>query len=304
MQMSARGWALLILLSVLWGGSFFFAAVAVREVPPLTVVLVRVGLAAVVLLAALRLTGHALPKGASVLAACAVMGLLNNLVPFSLIFWAQTSITSGLASILNATTPIFSILVAHVALQDEKMRADKIAGVVLGLIGVAVLIGGVAVSGKHQSIPGMVACLGAALSYGLASVYGRRIKAMGLSSGAGAFGQLAASTVMMLPVVALVDRPWALPLPGMEVVLALVALAVISTAGAYLIFFHLLATAGAVNVALVTLLIPVSAITLGSVILGESLDGRQFAGMALIATGLAAVDGRLFGWLARRAGGR
>jgi drug/metabolite transporter (DMT)-like permease len=232
------------------------------------------------------------------------MGLLNNLVPFSLLFWAQTTITSGLASILNATTPIFSMLVAHVALRDEKLRANKVLGVLLGFVGVAVLIGGGVAMAEDRAVLGMIACLGAALSYGLASVYGRRFKAMGLGSGTGAFGQLAATTVMMLPVVALVDQPWDLAMPGTAVVLSLVALAVLSTAGAYLIYFHVLATAGAVNVALVTLLIPVSAIALGTVVLNEQLDARQILGMALIAAGLGAVDGRPLTFLRRFAMGR
>jgi drug/metabolite transporter (DMT)-like permease len=299
MQMSARDWTLLVVLSLLWGGAFFFVAVAVKQVPPLTVVLVRVGLAALVLFVYLRLRRQALPFGGQVMVACLAMGLLNNVVPFSLLFWAQTGITSGLASILNATTPIFSILVAHVALVDERLRAHKLAGVVLGVAGVAVLIGGDAVFGENESLPGMIACLGAAFSYGLASVYGRRFKAMGVSSGAGALGQLAASTLVMLPVAALVDRPWTLPMPALDIVLSLVGLAVVSTAGAYLIFFRLLASAGAVNVALVTLLIPVSAIALGTAVLNEELNVRQVLGMALIAAGLIAVDGRLIAKMGR-----
>jgi len=301
MQMTLRDWSLLGLLSVLWGGSFFFVSVAVTEVPPLTVVLGRVGIAAIVLFAVLRLTGEAIPMRREVLAAFLIMGLLNNLIPFSLFFWAQTSISGGLASILNATTPIFSIVVAHFVLADERLTVGKAVGVVLGLLGVVVLIGADALSGISVATLGMVACLGAALSYGFASVYGRRFKTLGVSNRAGACGQLMASTAMMIPVALVFDRPWTLPVPSTAAVLAILALAVASTALAYVIYFRLIATSGAVNAALVTFLIPVSAILLGTTILGETLAGQHIAGMALIAGGLLVVDGRMFRLAKRRA---
>jgi drug/metabolite transporter (DMT)-like permease len=295
MRMSPRHWLLLLLLSLLWGGAFFFAAIAVREIPPLTLVLARVGIAALALFAYLKLRRIPIPLNAASITAFAGMGLLNNLIPFSLFFWAQTSITSGLASILNATTPIFSILVAHFLLADERMAPNKLAGVLAGLCGVGVLIGGNALDGIDTATLGLVACLGAALSYGFASVFGRRFRAMGISHGAGALGQLSATTVMMIPIVAIFDAPWTLPLPGTGAMLATLALAVFSTAMAYLIYFRLLAEAGAVNAALVTLLIPASAVLLGSTFLGEILEPRHLLGMALIGIGLLAVDGRVFG---------
>jgi drug/metabolite transporter (DMT)-like permease len=303
MQMTLRDWALLGVLSVLWGGSFFFVAVAVKEVPPFTVVLARVGLAAAVLYGVLRLAGERLRTDRTALRAFVGMGLLNNLIPFSLFFWAQTSISGGLASILNATTPIFSIIVAHFLLADERMTLGKLAGVLLGLLGVVVLIGADALSGVSVATLGMLACLGAALSYGFASVFGRRFRALGMSSRAGACGQLIASTVMIAPVAAIVDQPWGLSLPSAGAMLSILGLAVASTALAYVIFFRLLATSGAVNAALVTFLIPVSAILLGATILGERLAGQHFAGMALIALGLLAVDGRVLRALRRRAAG-
>ncbi|HUT51513.1 MAG TPA: DMT family transporter [Alphaproteobacteria bacterium] len=299
MQMTLREWSLLGILSVLWGGSFFFVAIAVKEVPPFTVVLGRVGIAAIVLFAVLRLTGEAIPTRREALAAFLIMGLLNNLIPFGLFFWAQTSISGGLASILNAMTPIFSIVVAHFVLADERLTIGKAAGVILGLLGVVVLIGADALSGISIATLGMVACLGAALSYGFASVYGRRFRTLGISSRAGACGQLIASTAMVTPIALIADRPWTLPAPSMAAVLAILALAVASTALAYVIYFRLLATSGAVNAALVTFLIPVSAILLGTTILGEKLAAQHIAGMALIAAGLLAVDGRL-GRAARR----
>ncbi|PCI06125.1 MAG: EamA family transporter [Hyphomicrobiales bacterium] len=291
--MTPREWALLTFLSIIWGGAFFFVAVAVHVVPPLTVVFLRVGIAALALLLYLQIKGEKLQFERSLLLAFLVMGMLNNIIPFSLLFWAQTNISSGLASILNATTPMFSIIVAHFALADEKMAANKIIGVFLGLFGVMALVGGSVIEGENIAIFGMIACLGAALSYACAATFGRRFRTMDVSNSYVAFGQLTASTLVMIPVMLIVDRPWELAMPGTGVVLAIVALALISTALAYVIYFQLLASVGAVNVALVTLLVPVSAILLGTIFLNEILETRHYVGLALILTGLIAVDGRL-----------
>lgn len=293
MRMTLRDWLLLFLLSLLWGGSFFFVAVAVRELPPLTVVCLRTGLAALALYPLVRLRGETWPLAGGAAAAFFAMGFLNNLVPFSLLFWAQTQIPSGLASILNATTPIFSIVVAHFALADERLAAHKAIGIAFGFFGVVVLIGTDLRQGADLATLAMLACLGAALSYGLATVYGRRFKAMRLSAPQVALGQLAATTVMMLPVAALLERPWTLPPPSLEAQLAVLGLALAATALAYIVYFRLLASAGAVNTALVTLLVPVGAILLGATILGEELRPRHYGGLVLIAAGLLCIDGRL-----------
>jgi drug/metabolite transporter (DMT)-like permease len=291
-RMTGQDWALLFLLSIFWGGSFFFSAVAVRELPPLTVVVLRTAIAALTLFAILRIRGEAWPVVRETVVPFAIMGLLNNLLPFSLLFWALTAIPSGLASILNATTPIFSIIVAHFVLADERMARNRIVGILFGFLGVVVLIGTDVLSGTAVASLGMLACLGAALSYGFAGVYGRRFKAMQLAATQVAFGQLFATTILALPFVLAIDRPLGLPLPSPAAIGAVLALAVVSTALAYAIFFRILASAGAVNVALVTLLVPVSAIFLGTLILGENLAGRHFIGMTLIGIGLLAIDGR------------
>lgn len=297
-QMGLLEWGLLLLLSILWGGSFFFSKVALAELPPFTVVLGRVAIAAVALYVYLRATGRVIPGSREAWRAFFGMGILNNLIPFSLIFWGQTAIASGLASILNATTPIFSILVAHVLTADEKMTPQKIAGVLLGLGGVAVLMSGSAFSGEAP-LWALLACLGAALSYGFAGTFGRRFRRMGIPPAVGAFGQTTATTVMMLPLVAFVDAPWSLPPPHLVTIAALLALALISTALAYIIYLHLLSVGGVTNASLVTLLIPVSAILLGSLVLGERLSASHFLGMALIALGLLSIDGRIFAMLKR-----
>lgn len=290
--MGAREWALLLGLSLLWGGSFFFGKVAVAQWPPLAVVLARVSMAAAMLYVVLRARGLDMRVGHRMWLAFFGMGLLNNLIPFSLIFWGQTQIESGLSAILNATTPVFGVIVAHLFGTNEKATPLKIGGVFAGLVGVAVLMGPDALSGFGGALLPQLACLGAALSYGFAGLYGRRFRA--LPPLVTATGQLSATTVMALPLVMLVNPPWTLPLPSLAVGSALVALALASTALAYVIFFEIMRKAGGTNAMLVTFLVPVSAILLGVGILGEALLPRHILGMAAIFAGLALIDGRLF----------
>jgi drug/metabolite transporter (DMT)-like permease len=295
--LSATDWLLLITLSILWGGSFFFAKIAVAELPPLTVAVGRVAIAATALVLLARLMGIALPSGLRAWWPFAVMGLLNNVVPFSLIFWGQTHIPSGLAAILNATTPLFTVLVAQVATADEKLNAARLTGVASGMLGVAVMVGPDMLRDPGASVWGQLACLLAALSYAFAGVYGRRFRGEPVMRVAA--GQLAASTILLAPIVVLIDRPWTLAVPSGTTTGALVALALLSTALAYVIFFRILGRAGATGISLVTFLIPVSAILLGTLVLGEQLAIRHFAGMAAIAFGLAAIDGRPAKWAYR-----
>ncbi len=276
--MRAREWSLLVLLSILWGGSFFFAKVALAELGPFTIVFFRVALAALALNVVAAALGQSLWRAGMPWGQLFVMGALNNALPFSLIFWGQTTITAGLASILNATTPLFTVAVAHVLTRDERMTVRKLVGVLAGLAGVAVLIG----PDHGGSIWGQIACLAAALSYAFAGIYGRRFKALGVQP-------LQAAA---LPIMLLVEPAWTAP--SAVTWGAVVGLALLSTALAYVIYFHILAAAGATNLLLVTFLIPVTAILLGAVFLGERLELRQFAGMALIGLGLVAIDGRIW----------
>lgn len=296
--MGTAEWLMLLGLSVLWGGSFFFSKVALGELPPFTVVFIRVALAATVLQLVVRATGHSMPTDPRRWRDFLVMGLLNNMVPFSLIFWGQTQIASGLASILNATTPLFTVVVAHFLTRDERFTANRLGGVVLGLIGVVIMIGPEALGGLGLNLLAQIACLGGALSYAFSGIWGKRFA--GVPPLVTATGQLTASTVVMLPVAMLADRPWELAMPGMGSWLAMAGLALLSTAVAYILFFRILASSGATNVMLVTLLIPVSALLLGMTLLGERLDERHFAGMAMIGLGLAAMDGRLLARIASR----
>lgn len=290
--MALRVWIWLLSLSVLWGGSFFFAKVAIGELGPLTVVFARVALAAVALNIVLALAQGRFGRGAP-WPAYFVMGLLNNVLPFGLIFWGQTQIASGLASILNATTPLFTLIVAHVLTRDEKIDGPKVAALLSGFAGVALLVGPDVLIGG-SGVWGQLACLAAAFSYALAGVFGRRFRAMGIAPLEAAAGQVTASTLLILPIMLAVERPWTLAaLPSPTVWLALAGLALLSTALAYVLYFRILAAAGATNLLLVTFLIPVTAILLGAAFLGERLEPRHFGGMALIGIGLAAIDGRM-----------
>lgn len=299
LRMGAAEWGILALLSILWGVSFFFLEIALREVPPFTLVLARLGLSALVMLAFVAVTRRAIPPRPGLWRALFLLALLNTALPFSLFAYAQTEISSGLASILNATTPLWGVIVAHLFTPDEKATPGKLVGVAMGIAGVAVMIGGGALSGSGASLPAQLACLGATFCYAFAGVYGRRFRAWGVGPLDVATGQLVAGAILILPVALLIDAPWRLALPGTTTLLAIAGLALLSTTVAYFLYFSLIARAGATNALLVTLLIPVTAILLGTLLLGTLLLGevllpRHWAGMALIAAGLAAIDGRLF----------
>lgn len=300
--MTPSEWAMLLALAAVWGGSFFFNAIAVRELPVFTVVVARVALGALILLTILRLAGQRLPAGGHVWAALFGMGFLNNALPFSLIVWSQQHVASGVASILNAATPLFTVVLAHVLTEDEKMTGGRLIGVGVGFAGVAVMVGLEAVRSMGGGTAAQIACLAAAFSYALAGIFGRRFRAMGVAPLATATGQLVASSVLLVPLMLVIDRPWTLPLPGAAALGALFGVAVLSTALAYVLYFRILATAGASNLLLVTFLIPGSAILLGVLVLGETLLPRQVAGLVLIGIGLAAIDGRPWRRFRRRVG--
>lgn len=289
--MSLREWGMLLLLSLLWGGTFLFARIAVLEIPPLTVVLARVAIAALVLNIVLLFLTTRFQHSWSVWAKFGIMGLINNIIPFALIFYGQLEIGAGLAAIVNAMTPIWTVLIAHAGTNDERLSSNKIAGVIFGFSGVAVLIGAAALSGFAASAWAQIAVLGATLSYGFASVFGRQFA--NVPPIQTARGQLTASTLLMLPIALWFDQPWTMSFPSFAAAGSVVLMAVACTAFAYILYFEILAKAGAVNVALVTFLIPPSAIILGIIFLGEVLATRHIVGMALIFLGLIVIDGRL-----------
>lgn len=297
-RIEARDWSLLILLSVLWGGSFFFNGVVLRELPPFTTVLLRVAIAAIILLPGLWFYRLSFPKSLAGWKPFFAVALFKNVLPFSLIVTGQTYIASGLAAVLNATTPLFTILVMAMA-GDERLSVRRIAGVIAGLIGVVILRGEVLGSVSGQGL-GVLLCLGAAFSYGISALIARRHLLDTPPLASATFQMLAATAVMTIVTVAL-ERPWQLPMPGVSTWLAVAGSAALSTALAYIVFFQILQRSGATNVMLVTLLIPVTAILLGYFVLGESISLREIAGALVIGSALLVIDGRvpslIRGWI-------
>jgi drug/metabolite transporter (DMT)-like permease len=291
--MGRKEWLMLFLLSVLWGGSFFFVGIAVVELPPLTIVSLRLVLAALTLWLVMVCMGQRLPRSLNVWGAFFVMGLFNSAIPFSLIVWGQTHIASGLASVLNATTPLFTVIMAGVFLADERISSRKIISIVIGFIGVVILIGPSSLDGLGVNVFAQLAVLGAAASYGISGVYGRRFKQMKIPPLATATGQLITSSLVLLPISILVERPDQLMLPSASVWLAVIALAVFSTALAYIIYFRLLSSSGITNLSMVTFLIPITAILLGVMVLDEVLRTEHLIGMFFIVASLLGIDGRL-----------
>jgi drug/metabolite transporter (DMT)-like permease len=292
-QMNGNDWLILGILAVIWGGAFFFIGVAVRHVQPLTYVWLRLTIAAAAMWTYLHLKGEKLGLPRSAWGSILLLALLNNALPFTLFGWGQTHIASGLASILNATTPIWGVVVAHFLTHDERLSPRKIAGVLLGFGGVATMIGPSLLSSLGSAALAQLACVTAALSYALAAVWARRFRRQGISPLSVTTGQLTAGALMMLPLSIFIDRPWTHAFPPLTAWAAIAALALFCTALGYVLYFRLIATSGATNALLVTLLVPPVAIVLGALFLNETLAPQDFMGLGLIALGLAAIDGRL-----------
>jgi drug/metabolite transporter (DMT)-like permease len=293
-QMRPREWAMLITLSLVWAGSFFFNGVAVRELPVMSIVIGRVGIASLMLVPWLIWRGTGLPRSAAIWRAFLMMGMFNNVLPFCLIVWSQGHISSGQAAILNATTPIFTVIVAHFLTDDERMSPARTAGVLIGFAGVAVMVGGGVMRDSGATLAAYCALLGASLSYGYGAVFARRFRTLGVEPMTTAAGQLVCASVVLLPLWLLLDRPWQMEVPGMVTILAVLGIASISTAFAYGLYFRILTSAGATNLSLVTILIPPGAILLGIAFLGEVLLMRHILGLGLIIAALLVTDGRIF----------
>jgi drug/metabolite transporter (DMT)-like permease len=300
-EMSARNWGLLFLLALLWGSSFFFYKVLVAALPPVTVVLGRLALAALAMHLWLMAQGQAMPMTAAHWRRFMLLGLLNCSLPFALIAWAELYISSGLASILNATTPIFMVAAAHWGTDDEKLSAGKVIGIALGILGVIVLVGPGALSGGG-AVWAQLAVIAASCSYGFGGVYSRRFRDM--SPLQAATGQMTGATLLLIPLSLLIDRPWALAMPRPEVWAAWLAIALVNTALAYVLYYRMIANVGATYMSLVTLLIPPIALLLGAVFLSESVTLQALAGMAIIILGLAATNERLLRRRSVRSGPR
>ena len=297
--MNAWTWGLLVLLGLIWGGSFFFARIAVHYVPPLTLVFLRLFLAALALHVYIAGRFDIYPILKARWREFLILGLINNALPHALIFFGQTRIGAGLAAILNATTPIWTVLIANYFTSDEKLSSAKIAGCLVGLAGTIVLIGPGISTGSEAPLWALLLPVLAAVSYGFAATYGKRFR--DVPAPVTSAGQLTASSVIALPLSLLADRPWTLAVPPLDALFAILALALLSTAFGYILYFRIMAAAGATNASLVTLLVPPSAILLGVLFLGEMLSAVEYAGMALIGFGLVILDGRAYRRLVRTA---
>ena len=288
---------MLAALAIIWGGSFFFAEIALRELPPMTITLHRVFWALPILIFVIWAKGITPPKSLKVWGAYLTMGALNNALPFSLIFWGQTQITSGLASILNGATGVTGVIVAGLFLSDERLTPTKLIGVVVGFFGVALTVGIEALQNFDLRSLAQMAVLLAGLSYSIAGVWAK-LRLSGQKPEMNALGMLLCSTVIMCPLALYIDGT-----PQFDLQIstwsALLALAVICTSLSYLLYFNILNRAGSGNLMLVTLLIPPFAITLGVLVLGESLAPISLVGFAFIALGLIIIDGSVIRLLQR-----
>lgn len=294
MKMDAFDWVMLITLAAVWGGSFLFNAILVAELPVITIVAIRVTVAALALWGFVRVTGRAIPTAPEVWGALLILGVLNNAIPFSLIVQGQTQITSGLASILNATTPLFTILVAGFFLTDERFSVLRVLGVIVGFSGVILMVGPEALGGLGADFWAQLCALGAALSYGFASVFGRRFRELSVDPVMVATGQVTMSSLVLWPIALWIDGPQDILGLSFNAAASMFGLAVLCTSFAYILYFRILERAGATNISLVTFLVPISAIILGVLVLGETIFIKEIIGMSLIGLGLAIIDGRLF----------
>ncbi|MGV2981835.1 DMT family transporter [Camelimonas sp. ID_303_24] len=302
--MTGRLWLLILLMSALWGGGFMFIKFALAGFAPFSVVAGRVGVAAIALGLIVAVGRQRLPREAKVWRAFFIMGALNNLIPWMMVAWAQTQIPSSMAAILNAPTPLLTAVMAHLLTDDEKLTRQRFTGVLAGMLGVAMVVGPGVLSGMDSAVLAQITCLSATVSYAASAVYGRVFRSMEVTPVVAAFGQQLMVACVIVPLALVVDQPWTRPAPGAGAIAAVLALGVIATALPYIIFYRVLAEAGATNLMLVNLLIPGWAVALGAMVLGERLPPTAFLGMAMVVAGLAVIDGRLFPAIWRRLTGR
>lgn len=287
----AQSWLLLLLLSLIWGGSYLFVGIAIKELPPLLIVLARVAMAAAILIPVHLLFQGPLPRDARTWISCGGMSVMNNVLPFTAIAWGQQYIESGLASVINATTPMFAV--TSLALFGmEPMTSRKIIGIIVGIVGVVVLQGA-DFNNLGPQMLGILAVVFASVCYGFSSPWAKK-RLTGIPPLTTATCQLTISALIMAAIVGLFAEPSRYAPASSQTWLALVLLAALSTSCAYLLFFRIIQRAGPAFVSLVTMVIPISAIALGYIFLGERLDAHEFIGAAVIGLALLVIDGRIF----------
>ena len=299
LTMDGRDIALLVILSLLWGSGYIMAGIALKDLSPLTIVFFRVLIGALTLVPVLWLYKDRLPRGFKGWWPFFLMGMLNNVIPFALLILGQSHTTAALTAIVNSTTPLFTVVVTS-AFGEERLSLSRVVGVLLGIAGVIILRGQGADISSTQTL-GIVLCLGAALSFAFSGLWARR-RLQGVPPHISSFCQLSCSSIVLMLLAAAFEQPWTNDLPGAQVWLALFALGAFSTALAYLLFFRVLARAGATNAMLVTLLMPITTVVLGHFVLGEALHLREAIGALVIASALVVIDGRLIRRFSARAG--
>jgi len=297
-QVSLADWFRILLLSLLWGCSFFFVEITLESFGILTLVMLRVGIAAAFLMLYCMARGIPLALSPRVLGGLAIVALLQNVLPFSLIAAGQIQITSGLTAILIAATPLFTVLLGHVWPGGEPITPAKLGGVLIGMVGVAVLMGSDAIAGISGSLLGQLSVLAAAFIYAVSGLYARRFR--DLRPSVISTWMLLLAALILAPFAFVFETPLS-PLPDLSGVAAMVGLALLSTAFAFLLYFRVLASAGATNALLVTFVQPPVAILLGVLFLHEAFLPHHLMGMALIFIGLTLVDGRVVRLVTRRA---
>lgn len=294
-SMNLKEWSLLLGLSAIWGSTFFFVEILLTVWPPFTIVFLRVSLGALGLWLYLFMRGRGVPKGFKIWFNLAGMSVLNNVLPFSLFIWAQISITGSLASILNGTMPIFTVLLGYILARDENVSGNKLFGAFIGFLGVAILIGFDALvhGAQENNVLAQLAVLATACCYALASLYGKRFRNMDITPSQTAAGQVTLSSIFIFPIMMIVDQPWTLPIGGIAVWASMLSVGIWGTSIAYIAYFRLLESVGAVNISICTFLIPIFAIVLGVSFLDEVLMPQHIIGMVVIGIGLSLIDGRL-----------
>lgn len=282
----------LLILALLWGPSFLFVKVAVQDIPPLTLVAVRVSLATVMLYSILRAQGHSLPKFGSIWKHFAVMGFLYNAVPYVLLSWGQQYIDSAPAAILIGTTPLFTMILAHLFMANDRLTSTKTVGVIVGFGGLVVLLAPALLGGLQATIWGLLAAVVAAASYGGAIVYAQK-KLRGLPPLVGPTAQLTMAAIYLLPLSFVVERPYTMSLPSWSAIGSLLLLTVFSTALAFVIYYRAMEISSATTLSMVTYMIPIVATILGVIVLHERLGWNAYLGCVLVVLGVMVVNGAL-----------
>lgn len=283
--------AVLLLLGALWGASFLFIKLGLESFPPLTLVSLRLLSSAVLLYALLRLRGGRLPATRRGWADLAFVGVFGTVLPWLLITWGEQHISSGLAAILNATTPLFSILLAYVWTREEQLSAARTAGVLLGFVGVVVAVGADNLDLASSGTQGQLAVLGAAACYGVSAIYGRRAF-RGLPPLVPAAGQMITGSAALVPIALLVDGP-PTATPTLAALGGMAGLSLIGTVLAYILFYWLLERLGASRASMVTYLLPPFALLYGWLWLQEPLHSNALLGLGLVVAGILVANGVL-----------